>query len=373
MPIDAAQFRAALALRAGGVAIVTARAGERVHGMTVTDFAGVSLEPPLVLVCADKLSNTLPVIESGRNFAVNLLANGQEALSNRFASKQHEWTRFEGLACEDGCHGRAVHPRRAGEPSVLGRRDARRRRSRDRGRAGGGSPLRRGEPARALQRRISPAGVGLLMERVQLVVYSDYLCPWCYLAEHRLGLLQRELGDALALEWRSFLLRPRPEPGRELEKFVRYTQSWLRPAAEPDAPVFRVWESTEGPPTHSVPAHLVAKAAAALGAEAFAEVHARLLRAYFEESRDISRVDTLRAVWTEAGLPEAGFAACLEEDTLVQQTLEQHNEAVSLGITGVPAVRVAGTDAFVLGAQPLATYRRWIERLRAGVLDEASS
>lgn len=110
MPIDAAQFRAALALRAGGVAIVTARAGERVHGMTVTDFAGVSLEPPLVLVCADKQANTLPVIESGRNFAVNLLANGQEALSNRFASKLHEWTRFEGLTCEDGVTGAPFIP-----------------------------------------------------------------------------------------------------------------------------------------------------------------------------------------------------------------------------------------------------------------------
>jgi hypothetical protein len=52
--------------------------------------------------------------------------------------------------------------------------------------------------------------------------------------------------------------------------------------------------------------------------------------------------------------------------------LTEHNEAVSLGITGVPALRVAGTDAFVTGAQPLATLRRWTERLRAGVLDEAS-
>jgi 3-hydroxy-9,10-secoandrosta-1,3,5(10)-triene-9,17-dione monooxygenase reductase component len=110
MPIEAAQFRAALALRAGGVAIVTARDGERVHGMTVTDFAGVSLEPPLVLVCADKKSNTLPVIERGRNFAVNLLAHGQEALSNKFASKLHEWTRFEGLDCETSATGAPLIP-----------------------------------------------------------------------------------------------------------------------------------------------------------------------------------------------------------------------------------------------------------------------
>src|SRR5262245_49750980 len=139
------------------------------------------------------------------------------------------------------------------------------------------------------------------MEKVELVVYSDYLCPWCHLAEHRLRMLQAEVGPALSLAWRSFLLRPRPEPGRDLERFVRYTQSWLRPAAEPDAPRFRVWESTEGPPSHSVPPHLVAKAAAELGPEAFDAVHERLLRAYFEDSRDISRVETLTGVWQAGG------------------------------------------------------------------------
>jgi predicted DsbA family dithiol-disulfide isomerase len=206
------------------------------------------------------------------------------------------------------------------------------------------------------------------MERVELVVYSDYLCPWCYLAEHRLRSVQSEFGDGLALSWRSFLLRPRPDASRDLERFVRYTQSWLRPAAEPDAPVFRVWESTEGPPTHSVPPQLVAKAAAQLGPDAFAAVHERLLRAYFEQSRDISRAETLEAIWAEAGLPGAEFARCLAPE-LLQQTVAEHQEASALGVTGVPAVRVAGTDAFVVGAQPLAVYRRWVERLQAGVLE----
>jgi predicted DsbA family dithiol-disulfide isomerase len=206
------------------------------------------------------------------------------------------------------------------------------------------------------------------MERVELVVYSDYLCPWCYLAEHRLRTLQAEFGDALALSWRSFLLRPRPDESRDLERFVRYTQSWLRPAAEPDAPVFRVWESTQGPPTHSVPPQLVAKAAAQLGPDAFAAVHERLLRAYFEQSRDISRAETLEAIWAEAGLPGAEFARCFAPE-LLQQTAAEHQEASEIGVTGVPAVRVAGTDAFVVGAQPLAVYRRWVERLQAGVLE----
>jgi predicted DsbA family dithiol-disulfide isomerase len=203
---------------------------------------------------------------------------------------------------------------------------------------------------------------------MELVVYSDYLCPWCYLAEHRLRLLQAELGGVLALEWRSFLLRPRPDASRDLERFMRYTQSWLRPAAEPDAPRFQVWESTEGPPSHSVPPHLVAKAAAELGPEPFAAVHERLLRAYFEQSRDITRVETLQAIWGEAGLPEPEFARSFAPE-LLRRTAREHDEAIALGVTGVPAVRVPNTDAFVLGAQPLAVYRRWVERLRAGVLE----
>jgi predicted DsbA family dithiol-disulfide isomerase len=203
---------------------------------------------------------------------------------------------------------------------------------------------------------------------VVLEVWSDYLCPWCHLADHRLGMLKEEFGDDLELEFKSYLLRPRPEE-RELEKFMRYTQSWMRPAGEPDAPKFQVWETSEGPPSHSVPAHLVAKAAERLGEAAFERIHQRLLVAYFEDNRDISDVETLKAIWSEAELPSEEFAAVTEPD-LLRTTADQHNEALELGITGVPSVRVKGTNAFVSGAQPLETYRRWIDRLMQGVLDD---
>jgi flavin reductase (DIM6/NTAB) family NADH-FMN oxidoreductase RutF len=105
VPISADEFKAALATRACAVAVVTARAGDRVHGMTVTDWAGVSVDPPLALVCADKKSNTLGVMDAGGCFAINVLARGQEALSNKFASNKDEWSRFEGLDVEEGTTG----------------------------------------------------------------------------------------------------------------------------------------------------------------------------------------------------------------------------------------------------------------------------
>jgi len=103
--IGSNDFKQALAHRVSGVSIVTTRAGDRVHGMTVSAFAEVSLDPPLVLVCAEKSSHTQPLIEESGVFALNLLARDQEALSNRFASKRDEWRRFEGLEVDRGVTG----------------------------------------------------------------------------------------------------------------------------------------------------------------------------------------------------------------------------------------------------------------------------
>jgi flavin reductase (DIM6/NTAB) family NADH-FMN oxidoreductase RutF len=105
MPISGDEFKQALARWPSGVTIVTARSGERVHGMTVRAFTEVSLDPPLVLVCADKKSNTLPLIQAGGVFAVNVLASDQHELSNRFASKKDEWQRFDGLETDVGITG----------------------------------------------------------------------------------------------------------------------------------------------------------------------------------------------------------------------------------------------------------------------------
>ncbi|MFI5318328.1 MAG: DsbA family protein [Myxococcota bacterium] len=202
------------------------------------------------------------------------------------------------------------------------------------------------------------------MTPLRLQVFSDFLCPWCHLAAHRLAIVEAENAGAVDFEWKSYLLRPRPDPQRDLAKFVRYTQGWSRPAAEPDAPRFRVWEGSEGPPTHSIPAHLVARAAQRQSPASGRALRECLLRAYFEESRDISSAATLGALWQEAGLPSAAFGGSGDPE-LLRETLADHDEAAELGITGVPAVRVAGADAFVMGAQPLDVYRRWIVRLRA--------
>jgi flavin reductase (DIM6/NTAB) family NADH-FMN oxidoreductase RutF len=95
----------AFARRATGVTVVTARAGDRTHGMTVSAFTEVSLEPPLVLVCIYRAAKMRSLIEAGGAFAVNILARGQEALAQRFASREAEDRRFSDLACETAVTG----------------------------------------------------------------------------------------------------------------------------------------------------------------------------------------------------------------------------------------------------------------------------
>lgn len=188
-------------------------------------------------------------------------------------------------------------------------------------------------------------------------------------ADVRLRRLEREYEGRLELRFKAFLLRPTPrsdprnanEAAEALEKFRHYTQGWQRIASEPDAGELRSWNSDEGPPSHSVPAHLVAKAAARVSRDAFSRMHDRLLRAYFVESRDISRESTLRELWNELELDEEAFSQ-REDPVLLEEVLSEHDEALRLGATGVPAVRLDDNEAVIVGAQPAELYRRWVER-----------
>ena len=102
MSIDAEKFKKVLGSWATGVTIVTSQHGDLRHGMTVSAFNEVSLDPPLVLVSADKTSNTKGVIDQSGAFTVSILAADQDAVSNLFADKKREEIRFESLECAPG-------------------------------------------------------------------------------------------------------------------------------------------------------------------------------------------------------------------------------------------------------------------------------
>jgi flavin reductase (DIM6/NTAB) family NADH-FMN oxidoreductase RutF len=107
MSVDPDTFRSVLGRFASGVTIVTAvDANGRDFGLTVSAFASLSLEPPLVVVCIDHGASLHPVLRDAQHFAINILSTDQEPLARRFAILVGD--RFDGVGYVRGQTGVAV-------------------------------------------------------------------------------------------------------------------------------------------------------------------------------------------------------------------------------------------------------------------------
>ncbi|WP_179400810.1 flavin reductase family protein [Burkholderia guangdongensis] len=103
------RFRNALSMFATGVAVITAPRSEGLPiGITVASFNAVSLDPPLILFSVDRRSLSLADLCAARGYAVNVLDETQQHMSNRFAK-----------ASGDKWGGHDDVPHAAGEPVLL--------------------------------------------------------------------------------------------------------------------------------------------------------------------------------------------------------------------------------------------------------------
>jgi flavin reductase (DIM6/NTAB) family NADH-FMN oxidoreductase RutF len=104
MPVTPDDFRAALSRFPSGITVVTSRgsAGE-LHGITVSAFSSVSLNPPLVLACIEKTTGSHDAINETKVFAVNILGSGQDDLSERFSLPSRD--KFGGVNLIEGTAG----------------------------------------------------------------------------------------------------------------------------------------------------------------------------------------------------------------------------------------------------------------------------
>src|SRR6476469_7720931 len=87
MPITADEYKSVMRCWATGVTIVTTSGPDGPHGMTANSFTGVSLDPPLILICVSHQTRTHEHLQEGGVFGVHLLHAGQEELSNRCAGR----------------------------------------------------------------------------------------------------------------------------------------------------------------------------------------------------------------------------------------------------------------------------------------------
>jgi flavin reductase (DIM6/NTAB) family NADH-FMN oxidoreductase RutF len=96
-------FRDVLGAFPTGVTVVTARGASGPAGLTTNAFTSLSLDPPLILVCFDNASRTLPVVRETGRFAVNVLRSGQEELATVFASKRVQAAKFDAACHSEQC------------------------------------------------------------------------------------------------------------------------------------------------------------------------------------------------------------------------------------------------------------------------------
>jgi 4-nitrophenol 2-monooxygenase / 4-nitrocatechol 4-monooxygenase, reductase component len=86
-----------------GVAVITTHAGGVPYGTTASAVTSLSLDPPMLLVCLKKDSETQAAILQSRNFGVNVLGEEQTDVARRFAVKSK--SKFEGLEVHRGASG----------------------------------------------------------------------------------------------------------------------------------------------------------------------------------------------------------------------------------------------------------------------------
>ena len=103
-PLTSEEFRRACGRFATGITIATVRDAQgTAHGLTVNSFTSVSLDPPLVSICLGHAVSLIETFRAATYFGINVLAEDQQALSERFARKGED--RFEGIEWQPGTNG----------------------------------------------------------------------------------------------------------------------------------------------------------------------------------------------------------------------------------------------------------------------------
>ena len=193
------------------------------------------------------------------------------------------------------------------------------------------------------------------MSKLKIEIYSDLICPWCYIGKRRMETALRLLGASFSAEiiWRAFQLNPdMPSEGMDRKAYrTRKFGSWERSQAM-DSNVASIGRSL-GIEFHydrvlmtpnTVAGHrLLWWAAQRKQQDHLAEA---LFHAYFTEGRDIGRNDVLAKVAAKVGLLEDEARAFLDGDEGKKEVALEERAGRTLGLDGVPFFIFNGTPVF---------------------------
>lgn len=211
------------------------------------------------------------------------------------------------------------------------------------------------------------------MSVVQIDVWADVVCPWCYLGKRRLELAVAECAHPadVSVTYHAFELDPQSPRGdgstvlqwladRYGTDLAGAREMAERPAllGRPDGVVIDVDTQLR---SSSFDAHRIVALGLAQGGPALqAAVLERLFSAHFNEGRAIDDIETLQRLGAEAGLDGRRLSAVLAGDEYAQQVREDEAAATDIGVTGVPFY-MANRRVGLSGAHPIETLVRLIE------------
>jgi predicted DsbA family dithiol-disulfide isomerase len=211
-------------------------------------------------------------------------------------------------------------------------------------------------------------------------IYSDTVCPWCFLGKRRLELaIAARPQYEVHITWRPFELNPEvPVDGIDLPAFNAAKAVDLERAAETNAELQRLGEASgidfrfdliqRVPNTRR--SHLLIALAARSGLQG--PVKDRILRAYFEEGCDIGDPEELVRLGAEAGLTEGAVRNALILRIGQDGVVAAERHAQVLGITGVPTFIFDGTYT-ISGAQEVQIFARVFDQVAEFAATKAAS
>ena len=192
---------------------------------------------------------------------------------------------------------------------------------------------------------------------MQIDIYSDIVCPWCYVGKRRLERALTSVGSDVHVTWRPFQLNPTmPLDGMDrttylkakfgsLEAFGQMKEQLLAAGADEQIPF--AFEKIQRTP-NTFAAHRLVWYAARRGKQD--EVVEGLFRAYFLGGQDIGEMKTLTHAAAEAGLSWTETEGFLASDKGVVEVKGEEAAGRRLGIRGVPYFVLNGSIA-ISGAQ----------------------
>jgi predicted DsbA family dithiol-disulfide isomerase len=206
---------------------------------------------------------------------------------------------------------------------------------------------------------------------MQVEVWSDVVCPWCYIGKRKLetALSRFAHADQVEVVWRSFQLDPSiPEGHTELTlpslaaKYGRSVEEMtgqLRHVEEIAAGEGLEYHLAEGVSGNTLLAHQLIHLAAEHGFGG--AMKERLLHAHFEQQLSVFDVESLVPLAVEVGLEESEVRAALTDRRFLPAVHEDITTARALGATGVPFFVVDRTYG-AAGAQPAEVLLQLLER-----------